>query len=100
MPADRMQAGYKLFQDKKVHVDKLEPGDMKFFVEGTSNGKPKKFHDVLNLAGYWNCDCDDWMWRHEQNEGAFLCKHMWAVFFKLAEVKGNTEQTVLFGAVK
>jgi len=40
------------------------------------------------------------MWRHEQNMGAFLCKHMWAVFFKLAEVKGNAEQTVLFGEVK
>lgn len=87
--ANRMIEGFKLFKENKVQPDSgITPTNMRFFVESSKkkdNGL-KNYYDVIFRDGFWTCECDDWNWRHEKMEGAFICKHGYAAVFKLYDM--------------
>ncbi|WP_414469219.1 SWIM zinc finger family protein [Methanobacterium sp. ACI-7] len=79
----RMEEGLKLYKKGQVEVD-LDEDDLKiFYVQGSGNDK----YQVSMQDNLWLCDCDDYQWRSEKEPGSYICKHLWAVFFKTTESK-------------
>jgi len=80
---NRMQEGLKLYKKGHVEIELFEDDLMIFNVKSSKKGNYQvSMHDNL-----WLCDCDDYQWRSEKEPGSYICKHLWAVFFKVAELK-------------
>jgi len=80
---NRMQEGLKLYKKGHVEIELFEDDLMIFEVKSSKKGNYQvSMHDNL-----WLCDCDDYQWRSEKEPGSYICKHLWAVFFKVAELK-------------
>jgi uncharacterized Zn finger protein len=80
---NRMKEGFKLYKKGQVGIELLEDGLMIFNVQSSGNGT----YQVSMHENQWLCDCDDYQWRSEKEPGSYICKHMWAAFFKVAELK-------------
>jgi len=83
----RVLNGLKLFQDSKVKIDHQDDELVIFNVKGSKN-------EEYQVSIYDNsalCDCDDYQYRAPKEPGSYICKHLWAAFFKLAEMHGFNE---------
>lgn len=79
----RMQEGLKLYKNGHVEIELLEDDLMIFNVQSSKNGN----YQVSMHENLWLCDCDDYQWRSDKEPGSYICKHLWAVFFKVAELE-------------
>lgn len=83
--ADRSVNGFKLYQAGNVSITHEDEEYIFFDV------KSKKETYLVEFEipeGAWRCICTDYNLRHQKAPGSFLCKHILAALFKLAEVKG------------
>lgn len=81
--ANRMNAGLKLYKNGNVKIELFDEDLMIFAVLSSREGD----YQVSMNENMWICDCDDYQYRSEKEPGSFICKHMWAVLFKIAELK-------------
>lgn len=79
----RMQEGLKLYRKGRVGIELMEDDLMIFNVQSSGEGT----YQVSMQENLWLCDCDDYQWRSEKEPGSYICKHLWAVFFKVAELE-------------
>lgn len=80
---NRMQEGLKIYKKGNIEIQMLEDDLMIFNVQSTTGGK----YQVSMNENLWLCDCDDYQWRSEREPGSYICKHLWAVLFKVAELE-------------
>lgn len=80
---NRMQEGLKLYKKGHVEIELLEDDLMIFNVQSSQDSN----YQVSMNENQWLCDCDDYQWRSEKEPGSYICKHLWAAFFKVAELK-------------
>lgn len=98
---NRLIEGYKLY--KRGNVDLLFEDEELIQFEVLSS---KEYYTIdLDLpAGVARCLCPDYMYRHQGADtgldGSFICKHLWASFFKLAEHRGVGSQNTLDNVLK
>ncbi len=79
----RMQEGLKIYKKGNVEIELLEDDLMIFKVQSSGdNAYQVSMHENL-----WLCDCDDYQWRSEKEPGSYICKHLWAVLFKVADLE-------------
>jgi hypothetical protein len=78
----RMHEGLKIYKKGQIEIELIEDDLMIFNVQSPRNTYQVSMHENL-----WLCDCDDYQWRSEKEPGSYICKHMWAVFFKVAELE-------------
>ncbi|MGB9938105.1 MAG: SWIM zinc finger family protein [Methanobacterium sp.] len=79
----KMDEGFKIYKKGQIEVE-LNEDDLKiYYIQGS--GKEK--YQVSMQDNLWLCDCDDYQWRSEKEPGSYICKHLWAAFFKAAESK-------------
>lgn len=95
--ADRFTSGFKLYQKGKV---RMRPQTHKEFVEFDVDGSNGKVYRVeFDLKeGTARCSlpgCPDYENRSGYAADSFLCKHILAGLFKLAEIKGVGSQVPL-----
>jgi|GEM_PF-1269512 len=84
--ADRFSKGLKIYQEGKV---KLLPQKHKEFLEFEVSGKYKTEFDLKEgTVRCFNDGCRDYENRAKYAPDSFVCKHIIASFFKLAEIKG------------
>ena len=79
MAVNRMENGYKLYKNGQVIVKHQDNEGFIFEVNG------------YMVSVYMNnglCRCDDYQIRSQKEPGSYYCKHLWAAFFKVAELKG------------
>lgn len=82
---NRMNEGFKLYLEGNVEIELFEDDLMIFSVHGSRNDT----YQVSMNENMWLCDCDDYQYRGEKEPGSFVCKHLWAAFFKVAELKNE-----------
>jgi len=80
---NRRQEGLKLYKKGYVEIELIEEDLMIFNVQSSG----KSIYQVSMHENMWLCDCDDYQWRSEKEPGSYICKHLWAVFFKVAELE-------------
>lgn len=81
---NRIANGFKIYLENDLEPQFMDDELIIFNVPG-SDGK------IYQVSIYDNgclCDCDDYHGRHKKEPGSYICKHLWAVFFKLAEING------------
>ncbi len=83
--ANRMHEGFKLYQNGHVEIELFDDDLMIFNVKSSKQGN----YQVSMSENLWLCDCDDYQYRSEKDPGSFICKHLWAVFFKIADMKNE-----------
>lgn len=79
---NRMQEGYKIYKKGLVEMELIDEDLMIFNVQGSDN----KNYQVSMHENQWLCDCDDYGWRSEREPGSYICKHLWAAFFKISKL--------------
>jgi len=82
--ANRMHQGFKIYKEGYVEIELFDDDLMIFSVKGSGN-----IYQVSMNENMWLCDCDDYQWRSKKEPGSFVCKHLWAAFFKIAELKNE-----------
>jgi len=82
---NRMNEGFKLYMEGNVEIELFEDDLMIFTVQGSRGDH----YQVSMNENMWLCDCDDYQWRNAKDPGSFVCKHLWAAFFKVAELKND-----------
>ena len=90
--ADRSVNGFKLYQAGNVSITHEDEEYIFFDVKSKKETYMVEFE---KLEGAWRCICTDYNMRHLKAPGSFLCKHILAALFKLAEIKGVGSQTKL-----
>ncbi len=80
--AKRMNEGLKLYSKGNVEIELFDDDLMIFCVKGSKGEK----YQVSMHENMWLCDCDDYQYRSEREPGSFICKHLWAVFFEIADM--------------
>lgn len=78
----RMKEGLKLYKKGNVEIELFDDDLIIFNVKGS---KDEKYQVSMN-ENVWLCDCDDYQYRSEREPGSFICKHLWAVFFEIADM--------------
>ena len=81
----RMNEGFKIYMEGNVEIELFEDDIMIFSVQGSKGD----IYQVSMNENMWLCDCDDYQYRSEKDPGSFVCKHLWAAFFKVAELKNE-----------
>ncbi|MCZ3364605.1 MULTISPECIES: SWIM zinc finger family protein [Methanobacterium] len=82
---NRMNEGFKLYMEGNVEIELFDDDLMIFSVHGSRDDT----YQVSMNENMWLCDCDDYQYRSEKEPGSFVCKHLWAAFFKVAELKNE-----------
>ncbi len=95
--ADRVVNGHKLYLKGNVAVDHE---DEEYIFFDVKSGKETYQVEYEKPEGAWRCICTDYNTRHQKAPGSFLCKHILAALFKLAEVRGVGSQVALDVQVK
>lgn len=80
---NRMEEGLKIYRKGFVEIEIRDKDLMIFNVKGSDN----RTYQVSMHDNQWLCDCDDYQWRSEKEPGSYICKHLWAVLFKVAQIK-------------
>jgi len=80
---NRRQEGLKLYKKGYVEIELIEEDLMIFNVQSSG----KSIYQISMYENVWLCGCDDYQWRSEKEPGSYICKHLWAVFFKVAELE-------------
>ncbi|MGZ7050163.1 MAG: SWIM zinc finger family protein [Methanobacterium sp.] len=80
--ANRMQEGLKIYRKGLIEMELIDDDLIIFTVQGSKNSN----YQVSMNENQWLCDCDDYQWRSEKEPGSYICKHLWAAFFKVAEL--------------
>ncbi len=80
--ANRMQEGLKIYKKGLVEMESIDEELIIFNVSGSDDAT----YQVSMYHNQWLCDCDDYAWRNEKEPGSYICKHLWAAFFKVAEL--------------
>ncbi|MDH7506224.1 MAG: SWIM zinc finger family protein [Candidatus Thermoplasmatota archaeon] len=73
----KVKQGYQLWVDLKVEIIHYDEE----LVQGTVQGTEE--YNVSYLGGYYRCDCPDWTYRWDKNEGGYMCKHLEAFRFEM-----------------
>lgn len=95
--ADRSISGFKLYQMGNVSIDHEDEEYILFDIKSKKEIYPVEYE---KSEGAWRCICTDYNTRHLKAPGSFLCKHILAALFKLAELKGVRSQVALDTQVK
>lgn len=90
--ADRSISGFKLYQMGNVSIDHEDEEYILFDIKSKKEIYPVEYE---KSEGAWRCICIDYNTRHLKAPGSFLCKHILAALFKLAELKGVRSQVAL-----
>lgn len=81
---NRILKGLKIYLEGNIE---LKHQDKELIVFNTPGSKGETYQQGI-YDNYVICDCDDWQRRHKQERGSYICKHLWAAFFKLASMNG------------
>ncbi len=84
--ANRMHEGFKLYKKGHVKIELFDDDLMIFNVESSKKGN----YQVSMNENVWLCDCDDYQYRGDKEVGSFICKHIWAVLFKIMDMKSES----------
>jgi len=78
---NRMEEGLKIYKKGLVEMELIDENLIFFKVQGSENST----YQVSMHENQWLCDCDDYQWRSAKEPGSYICKHLWAALFKIAE---------------
>lgn len=84
MSVNRVEEGRALWLEGKVTFEGADENGLLFTVKGSDGGDWQVEYDYYENA--WICNCPDFYGRHQSANGSFMCKHIWACIFELAEV--------------
>lgn len=88
----RLEAGWKLYQKRRVQLDFMDSEFLRFKVRSEINHKEKEY-EVTIYQDRALCTCTDYSMRWQRGEGSFICKHLHAAFFELSRIRGVNDQS-------
>jgi len=91
---NRLDKAWKILRQGKVRITLNEEHIRQARVESEDNSKKEYGVRCVNDKD-WDCDCEDYLYNYMTAKGSYQCKHILAMVFKIAELKGVESQTRL-----